>query len=225
MAWLKATTASALIADPPSMASPPSHPGSRCRPRGREPDAWPSLPAYRHGEARAGAKGPVARNPGQPLLRTLRSETKGRTEPAGTGRRLLQGAAPATMIRKIPGMILEVSGSSDQVQAGRVRKFARSQGMARLASAGYAGHAVVRVVCHRPGRGGLVISAGSWLTGQDQVQRLVPARYRVRQRAQPGLCGCRLGPNGPSRRDVGPQHPLVPRVKAEDNETARGWHG
>lgn len=51
------------------------------------------------------------------------------------------------------------------------------------------------------------------------------AAVKVRQRARPGLCGCRLGQSGPPKRDVGPQCPLVPRVKAEDNKTARGWRG
>jgi hypothetical protein len=44
---------------------------------------------------------------------------------------------------------------------------------------------------------------------------------RQRQRARPGPRGCRLGPNGPARRDLWPQRPLTPQGKAERNETAR----
>ncbi len=35
------------------------------------------------------------------------------------------------------------------------------------------------------------------------------AAVKVRQRARPGLCGCRLGQSGPPKRDVGPQCPRL----------------
>ena len=71
----------------------------------------------------------------------------------------------------------------------------------------------------RPCRAGRPCLGGAALRRGDGPDR-AGAAVKVRQRARPGLCGCRLGQNGPPKRDVGPQCPLVPRVKAENNRTA-----
>ena len=55
---------------------------------------------------------------------------------------------------------------------------------------------------------------------RDQAQRLAGARYRRVCGSAPGrgLAAGAKGPNGPPRRDVGPQRPPAPHDKADDTK-------
>jgi len=63
IARLRATTASELIVDPPSITSSPALSGPPVQGPGREPTAWSSFPVYGRGEARGRAVGPMPRGP------------------------------------------------------------------------------------------------------------------------------------------------------------------